>query len=116
MATVSERLTVVVGELQDSPENGNVLSSLIEVCTEYLQSDSPRKHQAVKALADAAKTEVGRKKIVDSNAIDEVANLEKEFTDVENDDFAVEVCRLGGNVCFDNPEGRKFLLEANLLP
>ena len=85
MATVSERLTVVVGELQDSPENGNVLSSLIEVSTEYLHSDSPEKHQAVKALADAAKTEVGRKKIVDSNAIDEVANLEKEFTDEEND-------------------------------
>ena len=115
MATVSERLTVVVGELQDSPENGSVLSTLIEVCTDYLQSDSPRKHPAVKALADAAKTEVGRKKIVDSsNAIDEVANLEKEFTDAENDDFAVEVCRLGGNVCFDNPAGREKILKSGV--
>ena len=36
-------------------------------------------------------------------------------TNWDSEDIVTQVCRLRGNLCFDNPDGRKCVFEAEVL-
>jgi len=65
----------------------------------------------IKALADAARSEVGRKFLVQQGVVKEIGDRKWE----DNQEYLLQICRLGGNVCFEFPEGRTAILSSEIL-
>ena len=66
----------------------------------------------VEALANLARTQPGRQRITDSDLVQRIG---AGLWSTGDHSTAVQVCRLGGNLCFDSPAGRTLVLQADIL-
>ena len=66
----------------------------------------------VEALANLARTQPGRERITDSDLVQRIG---AGLWSTGDHSTAVQVCRLGGNLCFDSPAGRTLVLQADIL-
>ena len=71
---------------------------------------NPDDVQIVQVLADSARSVTGREVVVVSDIVKDVV-----ATNWDSEEIVIQVCRLGGNLCFDNPVGRKCVFEAEVL-
>ena len=78
-------------------------------CCNARQVSSP----LLEALADIARTEEGREDVMAAELIPTLLNRAE--TDFAGGEMALQGCRLGGNLCFDSPQGRSLVEEAGLL-
>ena len=67
----------------------------------------------LEALADIARTEEGREAVMVAELLPTLLNRAE--TDFAGEEMALQACRLGGNLCFDSPQGRRLVEEAGLL-
>ena len=74
-----------------------------------LQVSSP----LLEALADIARAEEGREAVMAADLLPNLLNRAE--SDFAGEELALQACRLGGNLCFDSPQGRKLVEEAGLL-
>jgi len=103
----------LVTACEAAPDASAPLAALVQFCQENLPvTTTPLHHNIVKALADVARTEVGRQKILDTNL---VVNICSVSWSRDTSLLVVEICRLGGNLCFDSPLGRETVSQAGIL-
>jgi len=105
-------LVELVGACETAPDSPAPLAALIEFCQDNLAATTIL-HLLVKALADVARTEMGRQKILDTNLLVEICSVP--WSRDTSSLLVVELCRLGGNLCFDSPLGRETVSQAGLL-
>jgi len=105
-------LSDLVSACEASPDSTSHLEALIVFCQESIATPSETLHLVVKALADVARTELGREKILDTNI---VADICSKPWSCERSLLVVELCRLGGNLCFDSPLGREIIIQTGFL-
>ena len=67
----------------------------------------------LEALADIARTEEGREAVMVAELLPTLLNRAE--THFAGEEMALQACRLGGNLCFDSPQGRRLVEEAGLL-
>jgi len=105
-------LAELVSACETAPDSPAPLAALIKFCQDNLAATTIL-HLLVKALADVARTEMGRQKILDTNLLMEICSVKwsRDITSL----LVVELCRLGGNLCFDSPLGRETVSQAGLL-
>jgi len=92
-----------------APDDPGARAKLIEHCKEAQQVSSP----LLEALADIARTEEGREAVMVAELLQTLLNRAE--TDFAGEEMALQACRLGGNLCFDSPQGRRLVEEAGLL-
>jgi len=105
-------LAELVSACETAPDSPAPLAALIEFCQDNLAATTIL-HLLVKALADVARTEMGRQKILDTNLLVEICSVP--WSRDTSSLLVVELCRLGGNLCFDSPLGRETVSQAGLL-
>ena len=106
-------LSRMIEDYEANPDSEDHYIALINYAKEKIGvKEEKEQHLYVKALADAARSETGRKVIVDSDIVNHVS--ESDWC-VEDDQYFVQICRLGGNLCFDNPSGRSCVLQSGIL-
>jgi len=105
-------LAELVTACESSPNSPAPLATLLAFCQDSLTSTSTLLSPLlVKALADTARNQLGREKILDSNLIQQICSVQGSH----DSNLVVELCRLGGNLCFDCPLGRETVTQAGLL-
>jgi len=108
-----EDLKTLIKSYEDSPDNSQCYQDLVTFCHGKLvdincqSGDGP---MIVRALADSARSVTGREVVVKSDIIRDVVK-----SNWDSEETVIQVCRLGGNLCFDNPAGRTCILEAEVL-
>jgi len=95
---------------QIEPQDPGARGRLIAHCKEEATKVSG---ELVEVLANLARTQEGREEILEADMLSLLVQrglyLQEEIT-------FTQVCRLGGNLCYDSPEGRLAVQQANLLP
>jgi hypothetical protein len=104
----SSQLTAHLLAYQRDPTS---LPSLLTFIVESLSSHPLP--SLVEALADLARTQQGREGIIDKDI--PAVIVCRDWTGEPPADLATQICRLGGNLCFDSPEGRETVSETGLL-
>ena len=99
-----------IGLYVNDPDNAESYSSLISYSLNSLQDTADK--EVVKALADAARSETGRRVITDSAVVGALSRLSWQC---DASQLLIQICRLGGNLCFDSPDGRACVLETGVL-
>jgi len=102
----------LVRACETSPDSLITLVALIEFCKVALGSTEVPLSQLVKSLADVARTQLAREKILDTVLVAEICSVPWPSDDSS---LVVELCRLGGNLCFDSPLGRETVRQAGML-
>jgi len=102
----------LVSACETSPDSLVPLTALIEFCKEAIGSPGVPLSQLVKSLADVARTQLAREKILDTNLVAEICSVPWPRDDSS---LVVELCRLGGNLCFDSPLGRETVRQVGML-
>ena len=101
-------LTQLVSACEASPSSPTPLEALLSFCQKSLTNlSTPVSHQLVKALADTARNQLGREKILDSSLVREICSAPWDTDSA----LVVELCRLGGNLCYDCPLGRETVTQ-----
>jgi len=106
-------LAELVSACEAVPDSPAPLAALIEFCQDSDLAETSTLHLLVKALADVARTETGRQKILDTNLLVNICSVKWSCDTTSL--LVVELCRLGGNLCFDSPLGRETVSQAGLL-
>jgi len=105
-------LEELVSACEVSPSSPAPLAALLSFCQERIGAPTDLAlYQLVKALADVARNQLGREKILDSSLVQEICSAPWS----QDHTLVVELCRLGGNLCFDCPLGRETVTQAGLL-
>lgn len=105
-------LAQLVSACEVSPASPAPISALLTFCQNSLANlSTPVSHQLIKALADTARNQLGREKILDSSLVREICSAPWDTDSA----LVVELCRLGGNLCYDCPLGRESVTQAGLL-
>jgi len=105
-------LAQLVSTCEASPSSPAPISALLTFCQDSLANLSTSvSPQLVKALADTARNQLGREKILDSSLVREICSAPWDADSA----LIVELCRLGGNLCYDCPLGRETVTQAGLL-
>jgi len=104
-------LSDLVKACESSPSSPTPLVTLLAFIEDRLVLNSPVSPLLVKALADTARNQLGREKILDSNLVQDICSAPWS----PDSDLVVELCRLGGNLCYDCPLGRETVTQAGLL-
>jgi len=102
----------LVSACDASPDSLVPLAALVEFCHNALRSPEVPLTRLLKSLADVARTQLAREKILDSGLVAEICSVPWTRDDSS---LAVELCRLGGNLCFDSPLGRETIRQAGML-
>jgi len=108
-----EDLKCLIQKYEESPDNPDCYQELVTICRAKIRVSNGHPEdvsQIIRALADAARSVTGREVVVASGIIRDVVKV-----NWDTEEIVIQVCRLGGNLCFDNPEGRKCILEASVL-
>ena len=108
-----EDLKTLIKNYEDAPDNPECYQELVAFCRGKLVANNGNLEDGsliILALADSARSVTGREVVVKSDIVRDVVTI-----NWDSNEILIQVCRLGGNLCFDNPEGRKCLLEANVL-
>ena len=111
MEDLCHHLVSLSSRLEENPECDEAGKSLIEFCLTNLDQNGEDQNKILKALADMCRNESGRRRI-DAEVVRKIA--EKNWP-VDNDLSLIEICRFGGNLCFDNPSGRQYILHSGML-
>ena len=106
-----------------APDDPGARAKLITHCKEAqqvmtvakikCQSASQVSSPLLEALADIARTEEGREAVMAADLLPNL--LTRAESDFAGEQMALQACRLGGNLCFDSPQGRRLVEEAGLL-
>eukprot|EP00092_Neocalanus_flemingeri_P016177 GFUD01017509.1.p1 GENE.GFUD01017509.1~~GFUD01017509.1.p1 ORF type:complete len:583 (-),score=156.21 GFUD01017509.1:109-1857(-) len=105
-------LSELVTACESSPTSPSSLVALLTFCEDTLSNtNSPISPLLVKALADTARNQLGREKILDGNLVQHICSGPWSG----DSSLVVELCRLGGNLCYDCPLGRETVTQAGLL-
>ena len=108
---------------RSAPQDPGARAKLIAHCKEAekvltiiqkstCQYPSQVSSQLLEALADIARTEEGREAVMGADILPNL--FSRTTTDFVVEEMALQTCRLGGNLCFDSPEGRRQVEEAGL--
>ena len=108
---------------RSAPQDPGARAKLIAHCKEAekvltiiqkstCQCQSQVSSQLLEALADIARTEEGREAVMGADILPNL--FSRTTTDFVVEEMALQTCRLGGNLCFDSPEGRRQVEEAGL--
>jgi len=94
-----------------NPADPSTIKTLITYCTDLLNSSSTVPAEVIKALADLARNALGREKILDTALVQQVSVIPWSC----DHSLVVELCRLGGNLCYDCPLGREAVSQTGVL-
>jgi len=108
---MEEVLADAIGKYENCPDNESNYLPLLNLFLIKKFSSEVDESKLIKALADAARSEVGRNVLVQHGVIKEIGDIIWN----ENEEYLLQICRLGGNVCFDFPEGRNAILSSGIL-
>ena len=108
-----EDLETLVKNYEDAPDNSQCYQVLVTFCRGKIVGNNGTPDDVsriVQVLADSARSVTGREVVVMSDLVKDVV-----ATSWDSEEIVIQVCRLGGNLCFDNPDGRKCVFEAEVL-
>jgi len=108
-----EGLETLIKNYEDAPDNSQCYQELVTFCRGKIVGNNGNQDDVsriVEVLADSARSVTGREVVVTSDIVKDVV-----ATNWDSEEIVIQVCRLGGNLCFDNPDGRKCVFEAEVL-
>jgi len=97
---------------EDSGGGAEETQALLDHCQTSLAPGAPVSHHVVEALANIARTQQGRESILHRDLVQRLGAGQWSSQDPLT---ATQVCRLGGNLCYDSPSGRQAMLENKIL-
>ena len=104
-----EELQILINNIEDARDDEESYDQLVNFCRAGL-TEKGHQEELIQALADSARSITGRGVVVKSGVVQDVVK-----TSWDSEEIVIQVCRLGGNICFDHPEGRICILEAGVL-
>jgi len=108
MGDPGSELEALAAAVAAAPQDPLARRRLVEHCREEVAVTS----RLLEVLADLARSEEGREEVLGEGLLGVlVARVEV----LDGEAMAVQACRLGGNLCFDSPEGREAVEAAGLL-
>jgi len=89
----------------------NILSQILPYVKNLFPCENL--HPVLQVLANIARTQPGREGILDIDILPLVTS--QNWVNQSPGPLCTQICRLGGNLCYDSPEGRRAVVDTNIM-